>query len=117
MHALVKHRLSSTYISIVLAFAILGGGPHCVAMTRLKILCPGCGTYKMILHMARGEWEAAFSSNAFMFVMLPIFTILLIDYSVRWLCNKPQVIATRLPFFMYVLLYLGFILFSLQRIF
>ncbi len=42
-------------------------------VTGLK--CPGCGMTRMCLHLAKGEFRAAFASNAVMFFLAPLFVL------------------------------------------
>ena len=37
--------------------------------------CPGCGMTRMCLHLAKGEFGAAFECNAVMFFLAPLFVL------------------------------------------
>jgi Protein of unknown function (DUF2752) len=55
--------------------------PHCVWKAQFGRECPGCGLTTAFLHIGRGEWRAAYDSNA---AGIPLYVAFLLN-SVFWL--------------------------------
>ena len=45
----------------------------CLLHRLTGLYCPGCGISRMFLHILKGEWQEAFSSNCVVFCLLPFF--------------------------------------------
>ena len=71
--------------------------PHCVWKTQFGRECPGCGLTTAFLHIGRGEWRAAVSSNA---AGIPLYTAFSVN-SLLWLRSLGRM-ARRLTGFRHV---------------
>ena len=68
-------------ILIYLIFSnITGIAVPCIFHSITGLLCPGCGSTRMFKSILLGNFKKAFYYNQLLFISLPIFIILLINY-------------------------------------
>lgn len=79
------------------------------------IYCPGCGVSRMILSILKLDFKQAFYYNRLFFILLPFIIILLIDFIIGYLFDKPYKIITRIPKSVYIILGVIIILFGIIR--
>lgn len=86
--AALKKTLRNTGIMILIGIAyyifvkIAGFGIPCMFYLLLGLKCPSCGATRMFMHMAEGDFHAAFLDNRFLFFIWPLilFEIIYIQY-------------------------------------
>lgn len=79
-----------------------------------NLYCPGCGITRMFIALFHLDFYKAFRYNQLLFIMLPIFIFLFIDYLIKIKKNK-EPIYIKIPFFVYVLVIIITILFGVLR--
>ena len=72
-------------ISIILIlYLILGNAIHfyipCPIHELTGLYCPGCGITRMLISIVKLDFASAFRYNQLLFIMLPFFLFLLINY-------------------------------------
>ena len=99
---------------LIIIYVIIGNKLHiyipCIFRKVTGLLCPGCGSTRMIREILQGNFIKAFHYNQFLFLSLPIFIILFIDYMYSNIKNKKSLI-NKIPnyvYYMYIVLLLVF---------
>lgn len=80
------------------ASAIQAIAPHCVWKTQFGRACPGCGLTTAFVHIGRGEWRAAWASNA---AGIPLYAAFLFN-SILWVRSVARLTRIRLTRFRHV---------------
>ncbi len=70
------------FIFIGLAYAglssLTGIGLPCMFHFYTGLYCPSCGVSRMCLNIIKGDYRTAYCNNRCIFLLLPVFTILLV---------------------------------------
>ena len=81
-------------------WVLLTGKPiPCYYYTTFGVQCPGCGSTRMVMAMARLQFAEAFSLNPVMFFLLPLWNLIAL------LCLTDRVAFVKNTRFLYTLLY------------
>lgn len=72
-------------LSIVVLYKSFGLGFKCPFHYIFNIECPGCGGSRMLISMLEFDFYQAFRWNPFMFVTLPIITIIVIIEAMKYI--------------------------------
>ncbi len=65
--------------------AATGIGIPCVFHALTGLSCPGCGISRMLISILKLDFAGAFRYNAAIFILLPVFIILAIQLTVRYI--------------------------------
>lgn len=83
----LKYIISIFTIGILYALFvnITGIGIPCVFHLITGLKCPGCGVSRMCLSLLRLDFKKAFSYNQMIFILLPVFCVLVVIQIVRYI--------------------------------
>ena len=83
--ALLFGGLVAAGVIYIIFNSLTGIGIPCVfhAVTRLE--CPGCGVSRMIISLIKLDIASAFRYNAALVVLLPVFVILTVSMTVKYI--------------------------------
>ena len=79
------------------------------------VYCPGCGVSRMLIALTKFQINKAFNYNQLAFILLPFLLLLLCDYIIGYLFDKPMRIINKIPTWIYVLLAIIVISFGIIR--
>ena len=79
------------------------------------VYCPGCGVSRMLIALTKFQINKAFNYNQLAFILLPFLLLLLGDYIISYLFDKPMRIINKIPTWIYVLLAIIVISFGIIR--
>ena len=103
---------------ILIAYLILSSIFHiyllCPLHSITNLYCPGCGVTRMLLSILKLDFYQAFRYNPLLFICLPFFIYLLIDYVIS-LYKKKKPLYTRINSKIYIALIVIFIIYGILR--
>ena len=88
---------------------------NCPIRQIFHVYCPGCGVSRMLLALTKFKFKEAFSYNQLAFILLPFLSILLVDYIISYLYDKPNKIIDKIPLWVYILISIIIVAFGIIR--
>ena len=89
----------------------------CVFHELTGLYCPGCGTTRMINSLIRLDFYQAFRYNQMVFILIPIFTLYLIDFIYKSIKNKKPLLYKTPNYIWYIIVVLLVIFGIIRNIF
>lgn len=86
---LIKIYLYALEVGLLYAllFSKLGIKIPCIFNTVTGYLCPSCGISRMCIEILKGNFSEAYYYNRMIFLLLPIFFILFVKWSISYIKN------------------------------
>ena len=95
---------------------ILGFGIPCVFHLITGLSCPGCGVSRMLIALMHLDLRSAFQANRLLFCLLPVFTVLLVYWTLQYLTGrKPGKQAVLIERWVYIILIVLLVLWGIFR--
>lgn len=112
----MKKKIVTIIILIILSVLVLEDiiSIPCPVHFLTNLHCPGCGVTRMIKSILKLDFYQAFRYNQLVFVLLPFFIFLLIDYLIKKILNKES-IYKKIPEKVWIVLIIIFFIFGIIR--
>ena len=112
----MKKKIITIIILIILSVLVLEDiiSIPCPVHFLTNLHCPGCGVTRMIKSILKLDFYQAFRYNQLVFVLLPFFIFLLIDYLIKKILNKES-IYKKIPEKVWIVLIIIFLIFGIIR--
>lgn len=112
----MKKKIVTIIILIILSVLVLEDiiSIPCPVHFLTNLHCPGCGVTRMIKSILKLDFYQAFRYNQLVFVLLPFFIFLLIDYLIKKILNKES-IYKKIPEKVWIVLIIIFLIFGIIR--
>ena len=112
----MKKKIISIIILTVLSILVLLDiiSIPCPVHFLTNLHCPGCGVTRMIKSILKLDFYQAFRYNQLVFVLLPFFLFLFIDYLIRKILNKES-IYKKIPEKVWIAIIIMFLIFGIIR--
>lgn len=112
----MKKKIVTIIILIILSVLVLEDiiSIPCPVHFLTNLHCPGCGVTRMIKSILKLDFYQAFRYNQLVFVLLPFFIFLLIDYLIKKVLNKES-IYKKIPEKVWIVLIIIFFIFGIIR--
>lgn len=101
----LKKRMKKAALTVPLFLLLLlagvwlsdhGTGIPCVFYSLTGLQCPGCGVTRMFSAILKGDFAAAYRSNAAIFLLLPVLAGIGLYTSVHWLKTGSWALSRRM---------------------
>lgn len=112
----MKKKIVTIIILIILSVLVLEDiiSIPCPVHFLTNLHCPGCGVTRMIKSILKLDFYQAFRYNQLVFVLLPFFIFLLIDYLIKKILNKES-IYKKIPEKVWIVFIIIFLIFGIIR--
>ena len=113
-----KLLIITSFLFLLIIYLIIGKKYNlyipCVFHEITNLYCPGCGITRMLFSIIKGEFYQAFRYNPLLFIMLPFFIFLLIDYLYNSQKNKKS-LYQKIPNTVWIILLIIVIIYGIIR--
>lgn len=90
-------------------------GLFCTIYELTGLYCPGCGMTRAVISLLNLDFYQAFRYNAFSIFLLPLLGIYLLTELYSWVFEKENVLFTKTPEWIFIVIVIMLILFGILR--